>query len=301
MTGDHFSKLTPGLQLFWDAHSLSNFAECPRRYQYRILEGWASRLTALDLDFGLRYHAALEAADRARFAGADLDQQLVVATEDVFNAPDFTEPNEAKNRFTLLRSVVWNLDFYKNASIMPVEMDGRPAVELHFRFGIDLETDDGKESFGLCGYMDQVGKMPDGFVRPIERKTTKSSLTTEYFKRFTPNMQLSVYNLASKIAFEMESPSVVVEACQTAVNFSGFERREVRRTPGQLQEFIREVKYYIKMAEQMAKANYWPKNETACMLCQFKDICGKDPAVRKIWLEQSGAFIKRPWNPLEVR
>jgi len=172
---EHFSGKTSSLQLYWDAHSLATFQQCPRQYQYRILEGWTSQHNNLDLDFGLCYHASLEAADRARFAGAGFEEQAAAALEVILNYDlSHCGVTKEKNRFTLARSAVWNLDFYQKVPIQPIELNGKPAVEIPFRFEVDLETDDG-EAFGMCGYMDGVSQFADA-IRPLERKTTAKSL-----------------------------------------------------------------------------------------------------------------------------
>lgn len=76
---DHFSKVNPKLQVAWDSTSLKVLMECPRRYQYEIMEGW--RGSKVDLEFGIFFANAMETYYKARLGGADLETAMHVATE----------------------------------------------------------------------------------------------------------------------------------------------------------------------------------------------------------------------------
>lgn len=48
------------VQYAWDSTSLGWLKECPRKYQYHMLEGWSGRGESIHLEFGILYHGALE-------------------------------------------------------------------------------------------------------------------------------------------------------------------------------------------------------------------------------------------------
>jgi hypothetical protein len=288
-----FSSQLPALQIYWDSTSLAAFLNCPRKYQYQILEGWIPQQTALDLEFGIRYHSSLETADHLRISGADLHTQINQAAKQALSEPEFALPTGQKNRFNLVRSVVWYLLNYANR--FPKHL-GPDSVEVPFRFPTEITY--GTERLIVCGHMDGVVEMPDG-IYALERKTTGKTLNEQYFDSFTPNPQITIYTLASHIVIHAPAKGVLLDACQTVVNFSAFDRRTIQRTPGQLEEFMNDLGQWFKNAVQYAEANHWPMNEASCRICQFNRVCSKDPAVRDSFLRTD--FIKRHWNPLIER
>ena len=74
-------------------------------------------------------------------------------------------PYIAGNRLTLLRSVVWYLDQFEHDSLETVILqDGKPAVELSFRFLTNYQAPTG-EPFLLCGHFDRVALFNDEIGR----------------------------------------------------------------------------------------------------------------------------------------
>ena len=71
-----FSQSIPGLQFAFDSVSLGLLKECPRKYQYTILEGWIPSQESVHLTFGLHYHKAIEIYDHRRAAGSSHDDAL---------------------------------------------------------------------------------------------------------------------------------------------------------------------------------------------------------------------------------
>jgi hypothetical protein len=293
------SAKNPLLQLFWDAHSLKLLLECPRKYQYQILQGWVSSGDSIHLDWGIAYHEAMAKADMARAEGKSYYDQVDAAVETALSYPEFEGATTHKNRITLVRSVVWNLEHFRSAPLRTIEVNGKPAVELSFSFPTEIPTHT-DEHFGLCGYMDGAADTDLG-ITVIERKSTKNALQQHYYDGFSPNLQVSMYTMASRIIFPTPARGVTLEACQTGVNFSEFGRRIFIKTPAQVDEFFREIVYWLGRADFFAQSGWWPKNEAACTFCAFKKICGKDPNVRDQFFQDPANFKQHPWNPLEPR
>lgn len=294
-----FSEKNPNLQLFWDAHSLSTFLTCPRKYQYQIINSWISSGSAIDLDWGIAYHDAMAEADIARAQGADHTEQILVAIEKAMDREEFDSPVPHKNRFTLVRSVVWNLEHFRAAPVKNLVYEGKPAVELSFSFPTEFQTSTG-EHFGLCGYMDGAAESDLGIV-VVERKTTKTTLSQSFYDRFNPSVQVLVYSLAGKIIFPTPARGVLIQACQTLVNASEFGQRIFIKTPAEIDEFIRELRHWLTLADHYAQEEYWPRNTANCAMCPFAKVCGRDPNVRDQFLHDPAHFKKRVWNPLEPR
>jgi len=314
-TENLFSVAIPQMPIAWDSTMLGLLKECPRKFEYTILNGWQSSGFAAHLEFGIAYHKALEEYDIHRANGMDhLDAMIETVrfcmnygtrdSENRFIPYDamFTrEPN--KTRDTLVRSVVWYLEHFKfdYAKTVLLKTTNKPAVELSFKLGLDLINPDGGE-FVLCGHLDRVVEV-DHQLWITDRKTTKSTITSRYWAQFTPNNQMSLYYAAGRIVLNEPIRGIIIDAAQIGVGFTNFARHQITRTPGVQDEWLRDTYTWIGIAMQYASDGYWPMNDKSCGNfggCPFQPICSKDPKVRGTWLKQEG-YHKRQWNPLVSR
>lgn len=281
---------------------------CPRLYYYTIVLGWTPREQSVHLTFGLHYHAALEAYDHAKARGqsheeatlAALRHALTISWNPALRRP-WASDDKYKNRYTLIRTVLWYLDQFSSDPFETVRLaSGKPAVELSFRMGLDYTTSSG-EAYTLCGHLDRLATL-DGVPKILDRKTTKSQLYPEYFLKYTPDNQFSTYFFAAQTIYHIPVTELVVDAAQIAIGFSRFARGLVQRTPAQLEEWYHDLGYWLRTAEGYAAAGSWPMNDKACDNyggCSFRSICSKSPETREQWLEAS--FSRRIWDPLQVR
>jgi len=303
-----FSSILPNHQLAWDSTSMGLLKECPRKYELSIIRGYAPRHESVHLTFGGLYHAALERYDHAKANGDDHAEAtrkalhwLLIATWDSARGRPWISDDNYKNRFTLVRTVLWYLEHFRDDPVETVILaNGKPAVELSFRIDIHHPTSSG-ESRLWCGHMDRLGKFQDS-IWVLDRKTTRGQLNESYFSKFSPDNQFSGYTFAGKVAFHFEVKGLIVDAAQVLVNSSQFQREMVRRSDAQLHEWYRDITIYMDQAESYAAAGYWPMNDKACGNyggCQFRGICSKTPSVRDEWLRRE--FVRRTWDPLQVR
>lgn len=293
------------VQLAWDSTSLRLMMECPRKYYYTMIEGWRAKHESVHLTFGLLYHAALEEYDRARALGLDHTAGLRSAVRlALSSSKDFRSDLPQKNRLTLIRSIVWYLDAF------PAETDpaktvilanGQPAVELSFRLLIP-----GTE-LTLCGHLDRLVEYAQNYYW-LDHKTTKSTLSAEYFLKYSPDAQVSLYTVGGQIVYGHKLLGGIIDAAQLAVNFTRFLRGFTHRTPGQLDEWLGNAKQWIDLAHHYAQqedsleTSAWPMNEMSCDKfngCPFRSVCSRDPAVREIYLQAD--FHKVVWDPLRTR
>ena len=327
-TAEVLSPFLPGTntQYAWDSTSIGYLKQCPRLYQYIMLEGWNAKAESIHLRFGIEYHQALQDYDISRASGIPHND----AVHDVVRAllertygwnPDRDErTGKYKNRDTLLRTVIWYLDQFKDDPAKTlIDSDGVPVVERSFRFELDwgpersrLEGLSGEEveqdikyqtqPYLLCGHLDRVVTFNDD-IYVMDRKTTTTTPGSYYFNQYEPNNQMSLYTLASQIVFDSPIKGVIIDVAQVLVDSSRFVRGFTYRTPDQLDEFVKDLQYWFNLAEGYAEANYWPMNDTACDKfggCRFREICSKSPQVR-------GQFLKsnfeqgEAWNPLKPR
>lgn len=329
-----FSPNIPNFQTTWDSTSLGWFKECPRKYQYQMLEQWTTRKRGLHLAFGGWYASGVERYAHYRARGDSHDTAVLAVVKWVLaetmvdaanpecgmcggdglsrfecDAPDTPCPcvrrapwhsgDEYKNRYTLVRSLVWNLDDQDASSWRTVILaNGSPAVELTFKFPAFVL--DGEQIF-LSGHMDKLVEN-SGQVWVMDDKTTKSALTANYAQQWSPNNQMSLYSLAAKIFFHTPVVGVLVRAAQIGVGFTRFATFQAPRPSAVLEEWLDETRVYIESARSYAIANFWPRNDKSCGNfggCPFQKVCSVSPSHRASWLRTD--FVKREWNPLEAR
>lgn len=306
-----FSAQLPTLQLAWDSTSLSALKECPRKYYYSIVLGYEPRQRSFHLTFGILYHEALEAYDHARATNKDHDTATGAAVLCALkNSWDFklrrpwSSPDANKNRFTLIRTVIWYLDHFADDAIETVILaNGKPAVELSFRHEGPIHFHSVKQNAIICGHMDRLGSI-GGQVWVVDRKTTKHAIDENYFKQYTPDNQMSAYSVAGKVVFNVPVQGVIIDAAQVMVTFSRYRRGFAHRTAAMLDEWIRDTATYLAQAEEYAEENYWPQNDKSCFNyggCPFRPICARSPEVRQAFLDDKTQYSKRVWDPLQVR
>jgi hypothetical protein len=304
-----------GQQWAWDSTSLGTFIACPRKYQYSMLEGWTAELRSVHLEFGGHYAKALERFHKLRAKGYTYDEavrdvllDLLIDTWEHDRDSD-GKPIEGtgapvdwlhntKTRDTLVRSVVWYLDHFKDDPMTTVLLsNGEAAVEYSFSFDLT-------DGFVYCGHIDRLvhyGEDNDIYVQ--DQKTSGSVVTARYFEGYTPDIQMTGYTLAGSIIFPSAVKGVVIDAAQIAVGFTRFERGMVLRHQTQLEEFREEALHYIREAEACHSSGYYPMRRTSCGNyggCEFRKVCSMQPRLRRQMLE--GNFKKRVrWDPLARR
>lgn len=281
---------------------------CPRYYQYTIIDGWTPRGESVHLTFGLHYHSALEHYDFCKTQGQDhetalrsaLKKAMILTWDSVLRRP-WSSDHKNKNRFTLLRSIVWYLDQFRDDPFQTIILaNGKPAVELSFRFQTSYTVMTG-ESVLWCGHMDRMAMWNDN-VYILDRKTTTSTIDERFFAKFSPDNQFSGYATAGQVVYKLPIKGIVVDGAQIAVTFTRFQRQIVMRHQDSLDEWYRGIGVYVGLAEQFAAAGFWPQNEKSCGNyggCPFQGVCSKPESVRATWLKAD--FQRRVWDPLVAR
>ena len=302
-----FSSKLPTLQVALDSTSLGALKKCPRFYELSIVRGWSGRKRSVDLEFGIWLHSARELYYRLRAGGAEHEAALLAALNYAMTETwdkELDRPwqgDQYKNRFTLARTLVWYLDQWGNGND-PLETiilaDGKPAVEVSFRFPLGFSSTSTHDEYTLCGHLDRLVQY-NGRSWISDLKSTKHTLDAHYFSQFTPDNQMTCYALGGQVTLGEAPSGIIIDAVQIGVGFSRFTRGMVMRTSAQIDEWMRGLRVLLAQAEGYARDNFWPMNEKACFGCAFRGICSHSPQVRERWLEAD--FVKRVWDPLQVR
>lgn len=304
-----FSKIQSNIQLAFDSTSLGEAKLCLQRYKYRIIDGWTGRLENADLKFGILFHSATERYDHARAKGLSYDEAVRLAvrwalaqTWDYELGRPWLSDHKSKNRLSLIRTLVWYFDQFQNDPLETVVLaNGKPAVELSFQLDLlDFKSPTG-EPVLLCGHLDRIAKQDgdDSKLFIVDKKTTGNQVSGDYFSQFHPDNQMSTYYTGGRIAYSAKIKGIIVDAVQVGVTFSRFQRGFVSRSDGELEEWLEDTKWWIKLIWQSALSDRWPKNDKNCRFCPYQQICNKAPSMRDEWLKAS--FVRAPWDPLAIR
>jgi hypothetical protein len=317
------SPFLPGtkIQYAWDSTSLGYLKACPRLYEYTMLQGWVPKDESIHLRFGSEYHTAIQDFENLRAEGWTFDDavretvwRLLVRTDD-WEVDHSEKPGNYKNPKSLLFMVVCYLDEYRNDPCKTLILDnGKPAVELSFRFELDwgplqdrnVQAINGPQPYLLCGHLDRVVTFNDDtFI--LDHKTTTTTPTDYFFNGFSPSNQMTLYAFAGKVVLGTAVSGVIVEAAQICLEEPDkFVRRPVYVPDDRFDEWLGDLEYHLNAAEAYAAADHWPQNDTACGMyggCKFREICSKAPSVRERLLPSKFVKLeeKDRWNPLQSR
>lgn len=310
------------LQFAWDSTSIGLLMACPYKYKLTIIEGWRKRDESVHLRFGGHFASAMEVFAAAKVAGATHDEALDVTVAavlemtwdrpldaegkkimEVGNGEPWNPDNSPKkNRDTLLRTVIWYFEEYKDdpakTMILP---SGKAATEVTFKLESGIKSNYDQSEYLLTGHLDKgVVYGDDPFV--MDQKTTGGSLGPYYFSQFDLSNQMSQYTFAGRIVWNVPLRGVIIDAAALLVGSTAFGRSITMRSEGQLQEWHSNVGNWLTLAEAFADSGNYPMNLESCGNyggCVFKNICSKDPRVREKFLETD--FERRWWNPLQDR
>ena len=298
-----------GIQRAWDSTSLSAFKACPRKYQLSIREALRPIERSPDLTWGILIHKTSEAYHIARAQGAGHEEAVRAGIAEVFDTswtPELLRTGERKkSRSTLLRAAVWYLDWLENDPLETVILsNGKPATELSFRMQLPATTPSG-EPYLLCGHIDRLARDASG-TYVVDIKSTKSTLSSYFFRKFNPHNQMSLYTIGAKVLYTDKMQGVMIDGVQAAVGFNRFIRAEALRHQEQLEEWLSDTIWWIKLAERLAQERGdapWPQNESACHtygICPFAEpICTERSIHRPAQVRMN--FERRIWDPLKSR
>jgi len=311
-----FSSTLPLFQTVYDSTSLGWLKTCPRYYEYQMLHQYSPIGKSVHLIFGQLYASGVEFYAKKRAEGLEHTRASIEMVRFVlslagersgdgtwlpWDPPKDSKDANLKNRYTLIRSLVWNVEDRLGSPYSTLILsNGKPAVELSFNFhAFNIEG----EEISLAGHLDEVvEERGTSRIMIKDDKTTKGPLNAQYFQQYSPNNQMSLYTIAGKVLLGRPVSGVLIRAAQIGVNFTRFATFPVARPSGVLEEWLEDAKFWIRQAHFFARAGYWPTNDTACNKyggCPFVKVCSVSPSHRSAWLTQD--FTKHEWNPLQSR
>jgi hypothetical protein len=296
-----FSKQTIGLQLQVNSSSLGPFKTCPRKYYYEVIQGLETPERSVHLTFGTLMHQGIALYEKWKLNEVDHEQALLFTIEWALKATwnkqlnrPWSSGHPNKNRASLIRSLVWYLDHWNEVeSYKPIKLkNGEAAIELSFEINTGLEHEG--EQISFIGKLDRLVKLNDSkYV--FDTKTTEWAIDTNFFKKYSPDNQFSLYTLAGKVAFNEPLKGLIADAIQIGAQFTRMNRGLIERSDETLDEWLIDARWHLRSMIDCAKHEYWPQNDRNCGHfggCQFREICSMSPIAREVWLDK-GFRVKR--------
>lgn len=304
-----WSKHIPALQIALDSVSLGAYKTCPRYYFYSIRRGMTTVRKNEHIIFGLLLHSALEYYDRLKAGCSCWDHNrasLAAVRKAIIDSYGWESSEPTKTRQTLIRSVAWYLERFKDdpldTYILP---NGKPAVELSFRYDTGITVALTGETLLYCGHID---RLVTRYGRPAitDRKTTKGGLDEYFFESFTPDNQISGYDAAGQVILpEPIDGEIIIDGIQVGVNYTRFRRGYVSRNDESRQQWMKDLAFWHGQMAVCALTygdSPWPQNDKACFGCPFRRVCREpNQEIQEFVLTQSGYYVHSEWNPLITR
>lgn len=314
-----------GIQVAWDATSISAYQKCQQYYKYSLIDGWRSKGDSVHLRFGGLYATALEHYFKHLALGIEPGEALYLvvkeALEETWERPvcetcsgngcpvckddegnlllegkPWTPLHDSKTRPNLIRTIIWYIDHFEHDETSVVHLaDGTPAVELSFSMPVENDII-------FAGHLDRLVEYGgDQYV--MDQKTTGTTINKKFFDQFSPNTQMSMYTFAGQVIYNLPVKGVIIDAAQIAVNWTNFERGFTFRTSGQLEEWYGQTLDWIKEAQDVTASGKFKQNPHSCNDyggCPFRHVCSRSAEVREPFLKAD--FEKTTgWDPLVKR
>lgn len=296
-----------GVQVAWDATSLTLASECLRKYYYRMIFNISPRDKSVHLVFGGIYASSLELFYHRRAEGMSIDEALREAVRHALQESWDQETGQPvvfdsaeKTRSNLIRTIVWYVDEFGLEDDNGIKThhldDGRPAVELSFVLEF---TDD----LLYCGHLDRVVDY-GGHLYWMDQKTTKSALSPFYFSTFELSNQFLGYTWAGQVILKSPVVGGIIDAAQIGAGFSRFARQPITFAPQQLEEWRESAIHHMRQAQEATRTGNFPMNLTACGYyggCPYKILCSRAPSVREHFIAGDFVHPEKPWDPIVPR
>ena len=301
-----FSKENPNLRLIWDSTSLNAFMKDPLSYYWKYVLGYREVKRSIALEWGTAWDKAaadyhynrvrIENRDEAlcKTLDAAINRSWIVGLDEM--AADSKNDARKRNMTTLIRSLVWYDQWIGDYKLYR-PLVNQPTTHIH---ELEMRSPYGEEIVLVTNYDQIVRDNMSGQKLAVERKSTTQTISPYFWYTYDPSVQLNTYDYV--LNKEFGTAGVWIEAVQTAVGFSRFDHHEVMRTKRQRENWIDTVRFWIKLANEIAVNGAWTyagNVATQRYDNTTREMHRKSPSSWHGILEtefEEGT----PWNPLDI-
>ena len=142
--------------------------------------------------------------------------------------------------------------------------------------------------------------LTDNYI--VTHNTTKSAMYDDFFQKYSPDNQVSLYMFSGQVVLDLPMKGFIIDGIQVGATFARFQRGTVTRTKAQLNEWFKDLQFWLRQAEMFAEQEYYPMNEKSCSNyggCPYRQVCGASPEARPQLLQH--LYHRRVWDPLTAR
>jgi hypothetical protein len=281
-----------GYQIIFDSSSLATAWQCLQLYKLEVIDRWRLKRANTAANFGKMVHAGLEFYDHA-IVGLPHEEAALDTIRYCMEQAHLLADSEdnARTPQTFVRAVAWYMEKFKNDPLATLLLEnGEPAVEVRFELPI-ADT-----PYRISGRVDRLGTIGKA-LWVLDRKTTKKALGPRYWEEFQPGVQVSTYFWAFK-KMGLEPQGVMIDACQTLVNGTRWQRQAFELHDSVAEEFEDELRYIVERIDNAHTNGHWVRNRAVCNLyggCRFRSVCNAMPHMRQRYLDAD--YQKVPYVP----
>jgi len=264
---------------YWDSTKISALKRCPAYFEYSVNGRYAPKEESVHLIFG----AALHHAFALYYKQGDREANTREAVRYLLGVQ--LPPDGNKNTYNLVRSFIWYIDEYESDDVF-ILPNGDPAIEVSFEF--DVSND-----IVFCGHLDKIIRR-DGDLYVVDPKTTKSTLTSYFFRQFDLSDQMALYSYVAKHILGSPIRGVIIDGIQVAVGFTAFQRSTAVYSLERLEEWLADTLWHIEQYDGQLHHRW-----TSCGLyggCRMRSVCQQSPSLRPNYLAAEFDKID-PWRP----
>jgi superfamily I DNA/RNA helicase/RecB family exonuclease len=249
--------MLPTRGLWMSASRLAPYENCPLQFFLGSqVELGRIRTTAMKL--GGVFHDVVEAFhDPERTEPQTRERLLELAAAHSF---DDVHPRPLAEEQR--RTLDWMLEQYYQYEVEPGLVGEVLAVEQRFQFELDSST--------LNGYIDRIDRLPDGLLRLVDYKTSKSAMKVDEAEQ---DLQLALYALACREVPELcafGEVGEIVYLYPRLVSRGALTRRSQTMTP----ELADRTEHRIREQIAAIADERFDFSDTAdCTWCEFKNLC----------------------------
>jgi len=298
-----------------DYSSLSCYIDCPRKFYFKYILHLRTRAKNINLVFGSAWHYGLEVAYRAKQADPTLGPEALrdIATKG-FNAlwalegtsfdPDIVFPKSPGHAANMYNKY-WQVDpVPSDAEILAIESPFEVSLS-HLRPGLPA----------YIGRLDLVLLMPDGSLRIIDHKTTKS-INTVTHTSFECSLQTDGYLTVGHLYYD-KVPSMVYSIALCQKSKIDFHQMVINKPRMTIDRFLADLSFYAQEivdnihllheeraseADRSYNLRAFPRRPGyACTSyfrpCSYYDIC-KLRANPALWTDKPpSGYEQHEWDP----
>jgi len=288
-----------------DSSKINTYLDCPRKYFYEYVLGWAPDAPRHDLEFGEAWHKAMEAF--YEFGFSDDAYQLACHKFLEHYRKFFDESTDMDYAPKSPGNALLALDAYRKQ----YAADFKRYKVLHIEVaGAVLFTEDRSLHYRLDTVIQDLEKDQVLF---LEHKTTKR-LGRQWLDQWALAIQLGTYShvLYSLYGYDKVYGGMVNGACFQKKG-NEFIRVPVRKTPESMNVWYYTVRYWLDQLHHQYDLleasspdepvlHCFPMNPGACTKywgCPFHDFCISWPNPLQRCAEPPLGFIEHRWNPAD--